>query len=128
MLSLAVVSYSHVFTRMNLDNNQCLLNMLNTTNENSNVVAVNTNQGNNAFGNHTSGNNIVGSQRLQIMRTPNIAAGGISSTDAITTKKIIFEMCGLRMDRHHWLNDDLCNYNESGLQLMTLRDFCQNTW
>ena len=34
-------------------------------------------------------------------------------------------MCVLIMDINNWLNNDLCNCNESGLQLMTLQVSCQ---
>ena len=69
ILSLPMVSCSHVFARMNLDDNKHLINMQNTDNEISNMVASNTSHENNASGNNTSGNNTVGDTAFTKMRT-----------------------------------------------------------
>ena len=60
ILLLPMVSCSHMLARIDLDDNQHLINMQNAFNENSNVASGNTNHG----------NNTVGGQRLQKMRTP----------------------------------------------------------
>ena len=52
-----------------------------------------------------------------------VTSTGVRS--ATVAKKTIVEMCGLTVDKIHWLNDGLCNHHESGLQVMTLRDFCK---
>ena len=58
--------------------------------------------------------------------TQNIADIAAATSKTAINKSIV-EMHGLRTDKNHCLNDDLCNHNDSGLQLMTLPIFCQNT-
>ena len=133
-ISLPIVSCSHVFARMNLDENQHLIKMQNASNENSNMVDGNTNHGSNTVGdiavtnnensNVMDGNTTHGNNMPRKNAPQNIVAI-TTATGTTATKKIIVEMRGLRMDKNHWLNDDSCNHSESGLQLTTLRDFCQ---
>ena len=112
MLSLPMVSCSHVFALINLDDNQNLISMPPTTNENTNGVIDDTITGDNESGNNTSENN---------PEVNTVTNTGVRN--ATITKKSVVEMCGLRMDKNHWLNEGLHNHHESGLQNMTLRDF-----
>ena len=119
-LSLPMVSCSHLFARMNLDDNKCLINMQNTANENYNVVAGNTNHGNNTSGNNTVGGTAVANNEISNVMDGNATHGNnmpginapqnnssiIAATGTTKTMKCIVEMHCLRMDKKHWLNDD----------------------
>ena len=109
ILSLPMVSCSHMFALINLDDNQNLIIIPTTANENTNGVTENTTTGDNAPGNNTSGNN---------PEVNTVANAGVRN--ATVTKKSVVEMHGLRMDKNHWLNEGLCNHHESGLQGMLL--------
>ena len=115
MISLPMVLCSHVFARINFDNNQQLINMQNGTNVNSNVVAINTNRWNNASGNIKVGIIVLANnENCNVMdvnttigtiitgnNTPQNIAFSPAATDVTVTKKIIVEMCGLRMKKNH---------------------------
>ena len=96
-----MVSCSHMFALINLDDNQNIISMPTTTNENTNEITENPS---------AAEDNTVANTRVR---------------NEIVTKKSVVELCGLRMDKNVWLNEALFNYHESGLQDMTLRDFCK---
>ena len=89
MLSSPMVSCSHVFALINLDDNQNLISTPTTTNDNINGVTNNTTTGDNAPGNNTSGNN---------HEVNPVANAGVRN--ATVTNKSVVETCGLRMDKN----------------------------
>ena len=104
MLSLPIVSCSHVFALINLDDNQKIISMPTTTNENTNKITDNPAIGDNASGNNTS--------------VSNLEDNTVTNTrfhNEIVAKKSVVELHGLRIDKNVWLNEGLFNHHESGL-------------
>ena len=114
ILSLTIVSCSHMFARINSDDNQHLIIMSDHADDAANVVA-----GNSLAANNTSGSNVLANN------TEGNSAGESAVTNEMVAKKSMVEMGGLRMDENHWINDNLHNFHESWLQHMTLRDICK---
>ena len=77
---------THVLTRINLNDNQILINVQNTTNEISNVVTSSTTPRNSAHRSNASESNVSGS--IEVLDTV--------ATNQTVTKKSVVEMRGLR--------------------------------
>ena len=91
-----MVSCSHMFALINLDDNKNLIRIPNLANKSTNGVTRITTTENNAPVNNTSEKNAPGNNTDGNI----VVESGIPS--AIATKKTIVETCGLRFDKNNF--------------------------